>query len=349
MILHQKIFKQLTYVNCLADSYGEVKINLVQLLRAYSKVCRMEYIPLEAPGVFVPLFIAATSLQDLLSVHVVEALIIFMLLFFSGFIINALADVEVDSKYKTYISDSVRILGEKTLKKLIVVHIALALLLTLHLSIVYNNYWLILWVSLATFFALAYSVKPFHFKVRGPLQFSLMIFSIIMVSLVYYVIGGTPSMPVLFVFLSFLIVHHGIELVNQTQDFLDDKETGLLTPSVRWGITNTLIASFILTLTGLGLGLVGFYFLFNNLPSLVILGYSIGYEILFIVTAIILILAYLTPLKGTWKFIDISLQDKTEEQKISLIKKQLNYPRWQLTGVLGVTFIATLFFIWKIV
>jgi len=324
-------------------------MRLFEILKAYARVCRMEYIPLEAPGVFVPLFIAATSLQDLLSVHVVEALIIFMLLFFSGFIINALSDVEVDSKYKTFISDSVRVLGEKTLKKLVVAHVALALLLTLHLSYVYNNYWLLLWVSLATFFGISYSVKPFHFKVRGPLQFSLMIFSIIMVSLVYYVIGGTPSMPVLFVFLSFLIVHHGIELVNQAQDYLEDKETGLLTPAVRWGITNTLIAAFILTLAGLGLGFVGFYFIFNNLPNLVVFGFSLGFEILFIFTVLILIFAYLFPLKGTWKFIDISLQNKTPEQKISLIKKQLNYPRWQLTGILGVTFISTIFFVWKIV
>lgn len=324
-------------------------MKLVKLLRAYASVCRMEYIPLEAPGAFVPLFIAATSLQDLFSLHVVEALVIFMLLFFSGFIINALADVEVDSKYKAFVSDAVHVLGEKTLIKLIVLHVALALLLTLHLSIVFNNYWLILWVSVATFFSLAYSVKPFHFKVRGPLQFSLMISSIIMVSLVYYVIGGTPSTPVLFVFLSFLIVHHGIELVNQAHDYLEDKETGLLTPSVRWGITNTLIAAFLLTLVGLGFGFVGFYYLFDNLPNVVILGYSVSYEILFIITVVILILAYLTPLKGTWKFISISLQNKTVNQKISFMKKQLNYPKWQLTGVLGVTFISTLFFVWKIV
>jgi len=110
-----------------------------------------------------------------------------------------------------------------------------------------------------------------------------------------------------------------------------------------------LIAAFVLTLVGLGLGFIGFYFLFYNLPNQVILGYSMGYEILFTITAIILILAYITPLKGTWKFIGISLQDKTEEQKISLIKKKLNYPKWQLTGISGVTFISTLFFFWKLV
>ena len=324
-------------------------MSLAKKIKAYSRVCRMEYIPLQTPGVFVPLFIAATSLQDLLSLHVVEALVIFTLVFFSGFIINALVDVEVDRKYKTYISDAVGVLGKKTLKILIVIHVALALLFTLHLSFVFNNYWLLFWVSVATFFGLAYSVKPFQFKVRGPLQFSLMVWSIIMVSLIYYVIGGTPSMPVLFVFLSFLIATHGIELVNQTQDYLDDKESHSLTPAVRWGVTTTLIASFVLTLIGIGLGIIGFYFLFSGLPNLIIFGTTMSFELLFSATVIIILLAYYLPLKGTWKFIKISLQNNTTEHKIASIKKQLNYPIWQFTGILGVTFISTLFFIWKII
>jgi 4-hydroxybenzoate polyprenyltransferase len=170
-----------------------------------------------------------------------------------------------------------------------------------------------------------------------------------MVSLVYYVIGGTSTMPVLFVFLSFLIVHHGIELVNQAQDYLDDKEVGLKTPAVRYGVTPTLIASLVITLIGIALGIIRFYILYADLPNLVIFGSSVSFEALFVVTVVILALAYYIPLKGTWKFIKITLQNKTAEQKISLIKKQLNYPVWQLTGVLGVTFIATLFFIWKIV
>jgi 4-hydroxybenzoate polyprenyltransferase len=309
----------------------------------------MEYVPLQAPGVFVPLFFAATSFQSLLSLHVVEALVIFTLLFFSGFIINALADVEVDTKYKTYVSDAVRVLGEKKLKIFIVIHVALALLLTLHLSFVFNNYWLILWVSVATFFGLAYSVKPFHFKVRGLLQFSLMIFSIIMVSFIYYIINGTPSIPALFVFLSFLIVTHGIELVNQTQDYIDDKESGLLTPAVRWGITPTLIASLIIALIGIIFGIIGFYYLYMDLPNLIIFGNVVGFEFLLIISIIILIFTYYVPLIGTWRFIKISKQNITNVDKILFIKKNLNYPIWQFTGIFGVTFIATLFFIWKII
>ncbi len=54
----------------------------IEFIKAYSRVCRMEYIPLQAPGVFVPLFIAATSFQDLLNLYVVEALVNFYVIIF---------------------------------------------------------------------------------------------------------------------------------------------------------------------------------------------------------------------------------------------------------------------------
>lgn len=324
-------------------------MNLRESLRAYVRVCRMEYIPLEAPGMFVPFFLGATSIQDIIGFHVVEALVIFMLLFFSGFLINALADIEVDSKYKTFVSDSVRTLGEKTMKTLIVIHVSIAFLLTLHLCYLFNNYWLFLWVLAGTFFGLAYSVEPFHFKVRGVLQFTLMFATFVLIVLLYYVVAGMPPISVLLIFVFFLIVHHGIELVNQTRDYPEDKECGLLTPAVRWGITRTLTMALVLTLVGLGLGFIGFYVLFNDLPSLVIFGYSVSFTLLFIITVITLILAYYTPLKGMWDFIKISLNNETIEQKIILIKNRLNYPKWQFTGIMGVTIVSTLFFVWKIV
>lgn len=323
-------------------------MHISRYLKAYTRVCRMEYLLLEAPGVFFPLFLAATSLHDLLNFQVVEALMIFMLLFCGGFMTNALADIEVDSKYKTRISNAVRALGKNTLVALIIIHFALALLLTFHISHIFGNYWLIAWVSTAIFFVTAYSVKPFHFKVGGLLYFSLMIFPFIMVSLVYYVVGGTPSIPVIFIILSFLTAHQGIELVNQAQDCLDDRECGLKTPSARWGITRTLKASLVTTLTGVVLVTIGFYIIYSNLPDLVIHGTPVSFKMLFIVTVIILVVAYYVPVKGTWKFIKISLADSPEEHKIALIRQQLNYPVWQLTGVLGGTSIAALYFLWKI-
>ncbi len=319
-----------------------------EFLKAYGRVCRMEYIRLEGPGVFFPLFLAATSIDDLIDIHIIEAIAIFALLFFSGFMINSLADVDVDSKYKTFISDSVVKLGEKTIKRLIVLHVVIAFLLALHLSFIFNNYWLIVWAIIATFFGLSYSVKPFHFKVRGILQFTLMIFTFPLIVILYYVVAGTPPIPVLLIFLFFLIAHHGLDLVNQAQDFLEDKECNLSTPAVRWGITKTLIAAFILTSMGLCLAFIGFYLLYNNLSPLVVMGYPLSHEILFAITVLLLIISYHTPLKGTWHLIKISLTNESIEKKIMMIKNRLNYTRWQFAPVLGATFISTLYFIWKI-
>ncbi|KAA0002320.1 MAG: hypothetical protein FE048_04085, partial [Thermoplasmata archaeon] len=116
----------------------------------------MEYVPGEAPGMFIPLFLGASSFNDILGLHVIEALLIFTLLYWSGFLVNALSDVEVDSKYKTFVSESVHILGEKTLKNLIIAHVAIAFLVLIHLCYLLNDYWIFIWVLVATFFGLAY-------------------------------------------------------------------------------------------------------------------------------------------------------------------------------------------------
>ena len=324
-------------------------MTVTQALKAYANVCRMEYIQLEGPGVVVPLFLAATSVRDLLTLQVAEALTVFMLAFFSGFMANSLSDVEVDSRFKTYISDAVRTLGAKTLAVLIVVHVSLAMLLTLHISYVFGNYWLLLWVAVAVFFGLAYSLRPFQFKVRGPMYFSLQIASFIMLSLVYYVIGGTfPPVPVVFIFVSFLVVHVGIELVNQARDYLDDKECGLRTPAVRWGVTPTLIAALVVTLVGLGLGAVGFYIFYSTLPDIEILGVTVGFRALFVFTVVAFAAGYSPPLIGTWRFIKMSREEASPERTVARIKKQLNYPRWQMTGVVSVTVATTVYFIWKL-
>lgn len=318
-------------------------------MKAYAKISRVEYAPAEAPGMLIPLLLASSSIYDLVGIHIIEAIIVFILLFFSGFLINAIADVKVDSKYKTFVSDSVEFLGEKVVKMLIFFQVTIALLLTIHLCYLLNNYWLFLWVIAGTFFGLAYSVKPFHFKVRGVFHatlafgagFAPMVF-------LYYVIGGLPTISSILVILFFIILHYGIALVNQTQDFLEDKQMGLMTPAVRWGVTQTLTASLIISIIGLFLGFFGFFILFNDLASLELFGIYFSFEFLYAITIITLILAYLTPIKGTWDLIMISSGGETIEEKMNKIKKRLNYPKWQATGIFGLTIVSAIIFTIKI-
>lgn len=323
-------------------------MSFADLLKAYSKACRIEFAPALGACMFILFFLGARSFNDIFQIHVLEAFFVVILQFFSAFLINALTDIDTDSKYKTFISDSVHLLGEKTIKILVILQISIALLLTLHLSILFNNLWLFPWVVAGTFFSLGYSVKPFHFKIRGVFHASLMFAVFSMIVLLYYVIGGVPTLPVFFVILSFIILHYGITLVDQTQDYIEDKESDLLTPSVRYGVTRTLRIAFFLSMIGLTFGFFGFYFLFLDLSTLINFGYFLSFQFVFFIVAVILVLAYYMPLKGTWDLVKISLYDETIEQKMLMIKNRLNHPIWQFSGVLGVIIISVIFFLLKI-
>ncbi len=324
-------------------------MRLRKSLRAYAGVCRMEYIPGEAPGMFIPLFLGATSFHDMVGLHVIEALLIFILLYWSGFLINALSDVEVDSKYKTFVSNSVHVLGEKTLKNLIVTHVVIAFLLLVHLCYLLNNYWIFIFVLIATFFGLAYSVEPFHFKVRGIFHVTLAFGAIFApVFFLYYVVGGMPSVPIILIMLTLTMVHYGIALVNQSQDYLEDRDAGLKTPAVRWGLTRTLRVAYILALSSLCLSFFGVYLIFSDLPQIVILGHSFSLWAVLFISIMVLILGYFTPLKGLWDLIKISLTEDAIEQKMKRIKTRLDYPKWQISGIIGLVIVSTLYFSMKI-
>ena len=71
----------------------------------------------------IPMVLAATALKDLLSIYVLEGILIFGLLYLSGFIINSLTDVEVDRRYKSYISDGVAVLGRRVVIGLLLAHL----------------------------------------------------------------------------------------------------------------------------------------------------------------------------------------------------------------------------------
>jgi 4-hydroxybenzoate polyprenyltransferase len=313
-------------------------------LRAYTKACRIEFVPALGACMFILFFLGANSLNDLFQLHVIEAFAIVVLQFLSAFLINAVTDIDTDSKYKTFISDSVHLLGEKTIKKIVIIKIVIALILTLHLSYLFNTYWLFLWVLVGTFFSIGYSIKPFRFKIRGVFHATLMIAVFTMIILLYFVIAGMPTIPIMLIILSFITLHYGITLVDQTQDHLEDKESDLYTPSVRYGVTKTLQGALLLSIIGLALSFSGFYLLFNELSTLITFSFLLSLNIIFTIVTVILVMAYYIPLKGTWDLIKISLIDETIEEKMMMIKKRLNHPVWQLSGVVGVILISIIFF-----
>ena len=300
-------------------------------ISAYLRACRIEYLPAEILCVVIPFLLSG---KFLISFPILEALIVFFLLYWSGFLINALEDVEVDEKFKKYVASAVNELGKSTLKIIILIHLAISFVLSFHISLQISNMWLFIFVVISTFFGLSYSIKLFHFKVRGALH-STLAFSAIFAPFffLYYVIAGFPPASIFFIMIALTITHYGIALVNQSKDYIEDKEVGLATPAVRLGLAETLIFALILSLTGLFVSFIVIWTFFN------------GKESLAFTTCVILIFAYSFPLKGIWKLIKISIEEIEIVEKISRIRELLNYPIWQMTGIVGLLVASFIIFL----
>ena len=317
-------------------------------MKAYIGVARLEYLPAEAPGLFIPLFLGATAFHDFLSLPVFEGILTFALLYVSGFLINSLTDIEVDQKYKTFVSSSVGCMGKQTLTALLVGHVGLAVLLTLHIAYQLGDWLVIPFVLFGIFLGLGYSIKPFHFKVRGPLHviaLSLSAFFIPAVFL-YRCMSTWPTLPILIIFTGFALAHYGVALANQSGDVLEDRESGLKTPAVRWGLTRTL--GFGVTLAGFGIlilatGLILQLLPLDTSPSFL---FFIG---LFLIPAV-LALGYFVPVKGMVDLIRISRakddtgSDLDEREKMKMVKKRMNYPKWQASGIYSLFMVSILLF-----
>ena len=74
-------------------------------LQLYITVSRWEFLPAVLIGVLIGIFIGADSIQNLISYEfipiLIEGIVIFILLFNVGFMVNCWADWKVDELYKT--------------------------------------------------------------------------------------------------------------------------------------------------------------------------------------------------------------------------------------------------------
>lgn len=329
-------------------------MNIFKIVRAYIGVARLEYLPAEAPGLVIPLLLGAAAFTDLLRLEVFEGVAAFSLLFISGFLVNSLTDIEVDMKYKTHVSSSVAVFGKKGLAILLVGHLLAALLLSIHIAFLINDWMVVLLVLVGIFFGIGYSLKPFHFKVRGPGHVVALALSAFFIpgTFLYYCIAGMPDLAVFIILFGFSILHYGIALANQSGDYYEDGDAGLKTPAVRWGLGNTLLFGIALNVIGISIMISGIF------VKLLLLDTTVPLMMLFavIVVPAILMIGYYTPIKGMMDLYKISkiepseLGDEPEYQRSCLIKKRMNYPKWQASGVystflvvIGVFLIAVLF------
>jgi len=112
-------------------------MSIKDMFKLYITVSRWEFLPAVLTGIFIGVFIGADSIQSLISYEftpiLIEGVLIFILLFNVGFMVNCWADWKVDELYKTKLYQSVIKMGRNKLGILVIIHILVSIILAYHI------------------------------------------------------------------------------------------------------------------------------------------------------------------------------------------------------------------------
>jgi len=318
------------------------------ILKAYSRVARLEYLPAEILLVMIPILLVIKSPSEVMTLPFAEAVVVFFLLYFTGFMANALSDRKVDATYDSYkssVARAVDVIGPSRLVRILGVQIVLALLLSFHIYLMVNNYLILVFVGIGVFLGIGYSIRPLHFKTKGlahGLSLATSAFFLPLAFLIVVLTGGLDFM--IFIFLvGFTMAMYSMEFGNQAMDHFEDRKMELRSPTVRFSVRKSM--GFALALLA-----VGFLFMMVPLVTLALYMYHdihplIGDWLVVIVVTSILALGFTRPAIGLAKiFSSFSPKRAVTVRARKVTLRSVNHPGWQWSGALGVAIVCGLLF-----
>lgn len=165
--------------------------------------------------------------------------------------INCLYDVNVDLKYKKYMGEAVRRLGENFMKKLILFDCFIAFILILTLLF----YGKIITSFLAIFGGILgwiYSAPPVRAKARGTWGFLPVFIGLYSLPLFggWFLFRTQFNLEFLLFVIFYALMNEGITFVNTAEDYREDMEEGIRTIAHFLGIKNLLLLSSFLVIFG---------------------------------------------------------------------------------------------------
>ena len=311
-------------------------MSIREAFKLYITVSRWEFLPAVLIGILIGIFIGADSINYLISYKVIlilfEGIVIFILLFNVGFIVNCWADWKVDELYKTKLYHAVIEMGRNKLGFLVIIHILVSIILTYHVTLQVQRIEISFLVWIGIFLGVGYSIEPFRFKKRGLLH-SLIALPIFFIPGVYsyFLVNSFPITDIYTIIfitaaIGITLGHYALILVSQAEDTPADKKMGLVTPAVKWGIQKTLRISYVSNLIGSIILTFAFIFMFL----------IVNYWLLFLLP-IIIIGRYLS-MKEVYRLYKISFSLSSEEELLKELRKKMTvYPTWHAYGLSGVT------------
>lgn len=319
-------------------------------VKAYLHTCRYEYFPGEAPAMLVPIFMAAQPGEPLLDLNLMLGLVAFLLLFLSGFTINAYTDRKLDEGYDSFkknISSSVGVLGARRLLHITIAQVVVAVFLSGIVAARMGEPLLFAMVLVGVFFGIGYSIKPLNFKERGSIWHAVALgTSIFFIPLLflYWIAAGELTAFVVILAVGFSLVHYAMEYGNQANDYLEDRAANVMTPPVRLGIAESLkVATYMFVFGAIIVAYSFVYLIFGN-EALLAHFSTAGLWLVVLVIWAILAAGYFLPARGLYRMWAISSVSEDIEEDMPLIKQQCHYSHWQTSGILGLVFVSLIVF-----
>lgn len=304
---------------------------------------------------FVPILYGANTIMDIFSPFVFETIIICILLYFSGFVINSLTDREIDKLYGTFkseIPEAVELIGVKRVKIILGFQVGIALILSLHLSMALSNIWIMVLACAGVLFGLGYSAEPFYFKVKGVWHAISLGSSAFFIPLmfIYLVVARTVDILGVLLIIGVTIAHYSLAMANQAADHLEDSRNNIRTPPVRLGLERILKWSIAITTCGMIMIMIilgAIYISSDAGTAMGSFGGSIQFPavyLLMIPILIILSVGYYVPIKGLRDLYALSMESIPVEKRMEKIKKRINYATWQASGIASITVVLAILF-----
>jgi 4-hydroxybenzoate polyprenyltransferase len=227
--------------------------NVLTKIRAFLVVSRVEFMVMGIPVIALSALLAASRPNDLMGDGAVRLGLLTAVWYLAYWIssqVNCIADYELDKTYKSRLPRAIDILkGPRTIWLVITLETLVASVIVVYLAITESRIGLVvLWV-VGLFLIGAYSLEPLRFKRRGFLN--LVTLSLILYSLpalyIYYAMAPQMKILPLLALLGFSTQMIGLLLVNQIEDYHEDKQMNVLTSTVRWGLKKASLVSLLFT------------------------------------------------------------------------------------------------------
>ena len=216
------------------------------------RIRRIEYRVAELPIFLIPIFLVSSDPTFFGGLVFWESLVLFLLLFAFGDLLNCLSDRDLDAVYKPHLTEAIDGLGVRGVWMQAVISALIAVGLSAHLSVWLERWFLTPMVLIGLLLAYSYSIEPIRLKGRGLWQLGfywLGLFTAPM-GMSIYIFSSEWNFLAVAVALAYGWMQTGVILVNTAEDFPEDLAMSVRTIVVVLGLKKAVFLSFLMTTFG---------------------------------------------------------------------------------------------------